>query len=39
VLKLDKSNKAAKLHVERCMLFVQSPPNEDWDGVWKLTDK
>ncbi len=39
VLKLDKGNKAAKLHVERCMLFAQSPPSEDWDGVWKLTDK
>ncbi|MBO9998385.1 MAG: adenylate/guanylate cyclase domain-containing protein [Cyanobacteria bacterium SID2] len=39
VLELDPKNKAAKLHVERCMLFEQQPPGEDWDGVWKLTDK
>jgi adenylate cyclase len=39
VLAIDPKNKAAKLHVERCMLFEQQPPNEDWDGVWKLTDK
>jgi len=39
VLEIDRNNKAAKLHVERCMLFEQQPPNEDWDGVWKLTDK
>jgi len=39
VLEIDPKNKAAKLHVERCMLFEQQPPNEDWDGVWKLTDK
>ena len=39
VLALDSKNKAAKLHVERCMLFEQQPPSEDWDGVWKLTDK
>ncbi|MGD1901815.1 MAG: GAF domain-containing protein [Geitlerinemataceae cyanobacterium] len=39
VLAVDPKNKAAKLHVERCMLFEQQPPTEDWDGVWKLTDK
>lgn len=39
VLAIDAKNKAAKLHVERCMLFEQQPPGEDWDGVWKLTDK
>ena len=39
VLAIDNSNKAAKLHVDRCKLFAQQPPSEDWDGVWKLTNK
>ncbi|MDY6938485.1 MAG: GAF domain-containing protein [Cyanobacteriota bacterium] len=39
VLAIDPTNKAAKLHIDRCMLFAQQPPGEDWDGVWKLTNK
>jgi adenylate cyclase len=39
VLKLQPNNKAAQLHVQRCQLFLQTSPNEAWDGVWKLTDK
>ncbi|MDJ1181595.1 GAF domain-containing protein [Roseofilum casamattae] len=39
VLKVDPSNKAAKLHLQRCMLYEDNPPNETWDGVWKLTEK
>ncbi len=39
VLDIDPKNKAAKLHIQRCMLFEDQPPNETWDGVWKLTEK
>lgn len=39
VLKIQPQNKAAQLHVQRCQLFLQTPPSEDWNGVWKLTDK
>jgi hypothetical protein len=40
VLKIDPKNKAAKLYVDRCILYETStPPNESWDGVWKLTEK
>ncbi|MGB3241185.1 MAG: adenylate/guanylate cyclase domain-containing protein [Geitlerinemataceae cyanobacterium] len=39
VLRLQPNNKAAQLHVQRCQLFLQTIPNEAWDGVWKLTDK
>jgi adenylate cyclase len=39
VLELQPKNKAAQLHVQRCQLFLQTPPSEAWDGVWKLTDK
>lgn len=39
VLEIDKSNKAAQLHLQRCQHFLQEPPSEDWDGVWRLTEK
>jgi class 3 adenylate cyclase len=40
VLDLDPKNKAAKLHVDRCILYeTTQPPDETWDGVWNLTEK
>ncbi|TVU54365.1 MAG: GAF domain-containing protein [Arthrospira sp. PLM2.Bin9] len=40
VLAIDPQNKAAKLHVDRCILYeTTKPPSETWDGVWKLTEK
>lgn len=39
VVEIDKANKAAKLHLERCQHFIQNPPAEDWNGVWVLTEK
>jgi hypothetical protein len=39
VLEVDPNNKAAKLHIQRCMLYEDNPPDETWDGVWKLTEK
>jgi len=39
VLGLDKQDKSAALHLERCQHFLQNPPPEDWDGAWILTEK
>ncbi len=40
VLEIDPKNKAAKLHVDRCILYeTTQPPDETWDGVWNLTEK
>ncbi len=40
VLEVDPKNKAAKLHVDRCILYeTTQPPDETWDGVWNLTEK
>lgn len=39
VLSIDKDNKAASLHLQRCQHWLQNPPTEDWDGSWTLTDK
>jgi len=36
---LDANNKAAKIHVERCKLFLKTPPPENWDGVATMTEK
>ncbi|UZQ55444.1 GAF domain-containing protein [Trichothermofontia sichuanensis B231] len=39
VLGLDKHDKSAALHLERCQHYLQNPPPEDWDGAWVLTEK
>ncbi len=39
VLEIDANNKAANLHMERCLHFIENPPDDNWDGVWKLTEK
>ncbi|MBW4682920.1 MAG: GAF domain-containing protein [Microcoleus vaginatus WJT46-NPBG5] len=39
VLEIDPKNKAAELHIERCNHFLIEPPADNWDGVWKLTEK
>lgn len=39
VLELDKLNKAASLHLVRCQHFLTNPPADDWDGVWRFTEK
>ena len=38
--RIDPKNKAAKLHVDRCMLFQHRFSDVlNWDGVWNLTEK
>ena len=39
VLELDKLNKAASMHLVRCQHFLSNPPTDDWDGVWRFTEK
>lgn len=39
VIEIDPSNKAANLHIDRCLHFIENPPDANWDGVWKLTEK
>jgi adenylate cyclase len=39
VLELDNHNKAANLHITRCQHFLLNPPEDEWDGVWRLTEK
>ncbi len=39
VLTIEPDNIAAQIHIERCQDFLIHPPKEDWNGVWKLTEK
>ncbi len=39
ILEIDRYDKAASLHLERCNYWLQNPPAEDWDGSWALTEK
>ena len=39
VLELDKNNKAANIHITRCQHFLLHAPEDDWDGVWRMTEK
>jgi len=39
VLELDKNNKAANIHISRCQHFLLNAPEDDWDGVWRMTEK
>ena len=38
-LKLHADDKVSKMYIERCAHFVESPPPEDWDGSWTLSEK
>jgi adenylate cyclase len=39
VLELDHQNKAANIHITRCQHFLLNPPDDEWDGVWRMTEK
>ena len=32
-------HRMAQVQIERCRLLAKTPPPEDWDGVWNLTEK
>jgi adenylate cyclase len=39
VLTLNPLDKAARLYVERCKHFQDSPPPAEWSGVWQMHEK
>lgn len=36
---VNRTDKAADLYMKRCDRYLQSPPDEDWDGSETLTEK
>jgi adenylate cyclase len=39
IRELDHHNKAANIHITRCQHFLLNPPHDEWDGVWRMTEK
>lgn len=39
VLNSVPEDKPSKIYIERCEYFMQSPPAEDWDGVFNRAEK
>ncbi len=39
VLKVLTHDGPSETYIERCKLFVDNPPDDNWDGVFKLTSK
>ena len=38
-LRLNENDLASKMYVERCALLRETPPGDDWGGVWTMTSK
>jgi adenylate cyclase len=38
-LELYPNDGPGKVYRERCKLLIKTPPADDWDGVWNLTEK
>lgn len=38
-LRVDPSDGPSKVYLARCKLYIDSPPPEDWDGVFVMTTK
>ena len=39
VLAIDPDDGPSKTYVKRCGVFLETPPEKDWDGVYTFTDK
>jgi adenylate cyclase len=39
VLKFDPNDKPADMHLARCQHWLKTPPPDNWDGAWTLTEK
>ena len=35
----SRNTTPSKIYIERCNMFINNPPGEEWDGVWKMTAK
>lgn len=38
-LKANETDKLSNMYIERCALMKETPPGDDWDGVWIMTEK
>lgn len=38
-LDINPSDGPSKVYIDRCHVFLENPPDEDWDGVFRHTEK
>ncbi len=38
-LRLNENDLPSKMYVERCAQLRETPPGDDWDGIWTMTSK
>ena len=36
---LNQKDRLARIYIERCKHLKETPPGDDWDGVWVMTSK
>ncbi|NQT62225.1 MAG: adenylate/guanylate cyclase domain-containing protein [Candidatus Marinimicrobia bacterium] len=34
-----RNTNPSRVYIDRCKIFIEDPPEEDWDGSWRLTEK
>ena len=34
-----RNTNPSRVYIDRCKIFLENPPGEDWDGSWRLTEK
>jgi len=35
----SRNTNPSNIYIERCKMFLNNPPGENWDGVWAMTSK
>lgn len=38
-LEIDPEDGPSQVYRDRCRLYIENPPDEDWDGVFVMTTK
>jgi len=38
-LSIDPNDGPCKVYLERCIIYIENPPPEDWDGVFVMKTK
>jgi adenylate cyclase len=36
---ISRNTNPSMVYIDRCSMFIDNPPNKDWDGVWTMTSK
>ena len=36
---ISRNTNPSMVYIDRCSMFIENPPSEDWDGVWTMTSK